>query len=508
MESLTKIICKKSFWWLLLIGINLALGQMPFDLPIWSFFSLVLLGFIWVKYNPTEYESIFWGLGLGFGYFGLTFFWIVEPFLVTFSKTGWMAPFAVIGLVSFLSVLLAINFFFAAKLGKGKGSVTRLMILSLFFLLSELIRSEWLLDFPWGLISSIWINTPVAQSLSLFGPYWLSALTILSAFLISRPWIGSIMGLTIIISLYIFGNDRLKLEVPERVKPIKVRIVQPNIQQSKKWKPQFAEAFLNKHIELSKKPSLENIDIIIWPETAVSFSIQNNKKIRDEISNNINVPVVLGARRFDSENRRLFNSAFLLGEKGNIIYFYDKVKLVPFGEYIPFANFLTNFNILGLATDGLIGFSKGELKNVIKTEKFGLFLILICYEAIFSSESENLDNRVSWLIHITNDAWFGGLSGPQQHLTLARMRAIEQGLPMVRSANTGISAIINSYGGVVSKIDMGNEGYLDGFVPGQLPPTLYSRLGTKFFNLLIISMLMLTILILIIITSRNKSQKR
>ena len=189
------------------------------------------------------------------------------------------------------------------------------------------------------------------------------------------------------------------------------------------------------------------------------------------------------------------------------IHLYDKNKLVPFGEYIPFGKILTKFKMFGLATDGLVGFSKGESKNFISTEKFGSLLILICYEAIFPGESKNPENKASWLIHITNDAWFGGLSGPYQHLTLARMRAIEQGLPMARSANTGISAIIDPYGRIISQIGMGREGYLDGFIPPQLAPTFYSRLGTKFFNSLIIVMLVLTIFTLIINNSMNKSRK-
>ena len=504
MKLITRIIYKKYFWWLFLIGLNLALGQMPFDFPFWSFSSLVLLGYIWEKYKPADYEALIWGLGLGFGYFGLTFFWIAEPFLVKVTETGWMAPFAVICLVTSLSTILSLNFFFAAKLGKGKSSASRLLILLIFLVLSEVLRSELLLSFPWGLISSIWINTPVAQGLSLFGPYWLSTLTITSAFLISRPWIGSLIGFSIIFTLYGFGYERLKVRTYERIEPIKVRIVQPNIEQTKKWNPKFAQLFLNKHIELSKSSAASSIDLIIWPETAVSYGIQNNKKIRDLLANDIGIPIVLGARRYDSKQKKLYNTAFILSEYGDVIDFYDKVKLVPFGEYIPFGKVLTSFSMFGLATDGLVGFSKGVLKNYISTKKFGSFLMLICYEAIFPRASDNLDNRASWLIHITNDAWFGSLSGPHQHLSLARMRAIEQGLPMVRSANTGISAIIDPYGGIISQIRIGHEGYLDGFLPARLAPTLYSRLGTDFFDFLIIGMLMLTIFILIIITFTKK----
>ena len=508
MRPLTKIIFNKSFWWLLLIGLNLASGQMPFDFPFWSFCSLIVLGTAWVKYRPSANEALIWGLGLGYGYFGLTFFWLVEPFLVKASETGWMAPFAVIGLVSFLSIILSMNFFFAAKFSTGKSSTFSLIILSIFLVLSEVMRSELLLNFPWGLISAIWINTPVAQTLSLFGPYWLSTLTILSAFLISRPWIGSLIGFFIIIALYSFGYERLKSEVYDRVEPIKLRIVQPNIKQEDKWKPEFARQFLNKHIELSQHIASDNIDLIIWPETAVSYGVQNNLTIRKLISENINAPVVLGARRFDNKKNKLYNTAFLLSNRGSIIGFYDKVKLVPFGEYIPFGKILSDSNMFGLASNGLIGFSKGNSKNFLTTEDFGSFLILICYEAIFPGESHNLENRASWLVHITNDAWFGEVSGPQQHLTLARMRAIEQGLPMARSANTGISSIIDPYGRILSQLAIGYEGYLDGFLPAPLAPTVYSRLGNRFFNFLIMGMLMLTILGLIIITLINKLLRR
>ena len=177
---------------------------------------------------------------------------------------------------------------------------------------------------------------------------------------------------------------------------------------------------------------------------------------------------------------------------------------MPFGEYIPFGNILPNFRLSGLATNRLIGFSKGKIKNLFITEKLGSFMMLICYEAIFSGGSRNLENKASWIVHLTNDAWFGGLSGPYQHLTLARMLAIEQGLPMVRYANSGVPAIIDPYGVIISMIGMGREGYLDGSLPARLSPTLYSQLGAKFFTLIIIGMLMLTILFLIINTAQEK----
>ena len=151
MRPLTKIIFNKSFWWLFLIGLNLALGQMPFDFPFWSFCSLIVLGTAWVKYRPSAYEALIWGLGLGYGYFGLTFFWLVEPFLVKASETGWMAPFAVIGLVSFLSIILSMNFFFAAKFSTGKNNTFSLIILSIFLAESPIELALIIAFFGFGL---------------------------------------------------------------------------------------------------------------------------------------------------------------------------------------------------------------------------------------------------------------------------------------------------------------------------------------------------------------------
>ena len=504
MSFLTRSFNIKSFWFLLILGIILATGQMPFDIPYLAFSALVLLGYYWIKHQPKSFESFIWGFAFGFGYFGITFFWIVEPFLVESEKTGWLAPIALFFLVIFLSFILSLCFFLAAVVGHGRTKNQRLIIFFLFFLSSELARSELIFNFPWGLISSIWINTPFSQSLALFGPYWLSGLTILCAFLLSRVWVGTITALLIILALYVFGYYRLSLPLVERTNPVKIRIVQPNIQQSEKWKPELAATFLNRHISLSKSALETGVDLIVWPETSVSYEIMDNLKLRDGISSELRLSLLLGARRFDKENKKLFNSAFLLAENGDIIEIYDKIKLVPFGEYIPFGEFLSSLNILGLASDGLIGFSSGKENGIFKTKKLGVFKILICYEAIFSEDQKNWDKRPSWIINITNDAWFGAFSGPYQHLTLARMRAIESGLPMVRSANTGISAMIGPFGRILSQLNLETRGYIEEFLPKGSQPTLYSRLGPTFCNFLLTIVVLLTIVSLIFISLVNR----
>ena len=499
MKTVTRVFFAKSFWFLFFLGLNFATGQMPLDLPFLAFFSLVILGISWTRYCPDPSDAFIWGLGFGLGYYGVTFFWIIEPFLVAPKETGWLAFPALISLVSFLSFILSICFYLAASLGKDQSDTRKAMLLAIFFLFSELFRSELVFYFPWGLVSSIWINTPVSQSLAIFGPYWLSGFTLISAFLLFKPWIGSILSLVIIGAFLSYGFNRLSEPIVERDNPIKIRLVQPNINQADKWKPDLAYGFLTRHIEISSAPEGNEIDLIVWPETAVSFEVQNEAKLRKFVTSQLGSALVLGARRFDTERKKLYNSAFMLSKNGDILDFYDKVRLVPFGEYIPFSNFFSELGIFGLATDQLMGFSSGQSKGLFKTNKLGIFKILICYESIFSADITTQNKRPNWIIHITNDAWFGLSGGPRQHLTLARMRAIEHGLPIVRSANSGISAFIDPYGRIQSQLSLVSTGYVDGLLPSALKPTFYSFLGPRFCNRLLISMLMLTILTLIII---------
>ena len=502
-----QILFKKSFFGLLFLGVNLAFGQMPFDKPYLAFFSLIGIGWLWVKFKPSKQEALIWGLGCGFGYFSITFSWIIEPFLVIPEKTGWMAPFALLGMGTILSIIWAMCFYLAALLGRNQNATIRILSLWIMLTFSELIRSEWLFNFPWGLIASIWINTPISQSLSLFGPYWLSSLTILAAFLLTRPIMGSLFGLLIALLLYGFGHVRLNEETINRLEPIKIRIIQPNIEQSEKWKPDLARDFLNLQIDLSKNSIRDNINLIVWPETAISYFLDKDKNLQKALSEQLGSPIVIGGRRFDENENKLFNSAFLLNNLGDITAVYDKISLVPFGEYIPLSNFFSRSKFFGLATDGITGFSKGKLEKLITTQELKSFLIFICYESIFSEKIDNASIGASWLLQITNDAWFGKFNGPQQHLTLARMRAIEQGLPLARSANTGISAIIDSYGRIKSNLMLGELGRIDGFIPAALDNTFYSLLGAQFWNKLLCGLLILTIGVLILIKNLNKRLK-
>ena len=496
-----KLIFFGRFWPFFILGVNLSLGQMPFDLPFISVLTFVILGWLWQKYKPSPGRAAIWGFGLGLGYFAPTLSWIIHPFMIKPGETGWIAPFAFVTLVVILAFLFLSAFYLASSFGSQVGSFKRLILLWVFLTFTEIIRSSFLLSFPWPLISAIWINTPISQSLSIFGPYWLSSITIFAGLIISRPIGGTIFGIVIFAILFGFGYSRLSEPAEQEAEVVTLKIIQPNIRQAEKWLPEKQLEFFTRQINLSKK--MPEADIVIWPETAVAFSIENNTIFVKRIVDSGKLNVILGARRFEKDNYSLFNSAYFLSAKGDVVAIYDKNRLVPFGEYVPFAKLFSKLGIFGLASNGITGFTEGKTKKTIALKNLPPVLTLICYEAIFTSDVDSGNNSAKWILQLTNDAWFGTFNGPQQHLALARMRAIEQGIPLIRAANTGISAIIDSYGRLVSKLPMNRSGVLDGNLPEAKSDTIYSHFGAVFLNIILVFLLLLTICWVIIMSRRS-----
>ncbi len=482
-----------------LLGLCLAFGQMPFDLPLLAFFSLVLLGYLWQRLSLDLAGAFRCGFAFGFSYFAITFAWIIQPFLIEPYAFGWIAPFAFLGLVGILSICWAVAFSSAAYLSNGKSRLKKLLMLWATLSLMEIFRSDLIFNFPWGLISAIWINTSISQALSLCGPHGLTSIIILSAFLVSKPIFSSVLGSLLLSTLFFFGTKRLNEPLLPKNHQFYIRVVQPNIPQAEKWEPALAQEFLQLHLGLSKVEHDDNVDLIVWPETAINFFFEYDEEVQDTIRLNIDSPLILGLRRFEPKSKSLYNSAYVLDKNGEVEYIYDKTRLVPFGEYIPFDRFFSQFGIFGLATDGITGFTPGHKKEVVNILGIPPLAISICYETIFSSEINDRSKGAEWLLQITNDAWFGRFNGPPQHLTLARMRAIEQGLPLLRSANTGISGVVDSYGRVIKQLDIGERGYIDINLPSNLATTLYSRIGGRSMNLYIILVLLLTIVSLLFI---------
>lgn len=468
----------------LLFGVGIGLGQSPVSQPFISMISLFLMAAVF-RHLAGLKPGLWFGWLVGSGYFASTMFWIVDPFMVEPAKTGWMAPFALIFLAGGLALFWAAGFGLAAWIGRTPRA--RLVALIVTLGLAELARAYVLTGFPWGLLAYIWVGTPFMQLDAYIGPHGVGAVTLglaILPLLFKRRLLGAGVAAVIFALIWGAGMWRLSIPVPPRPTPVRLRLIQPNAAQNEKWEPKMALVFLQRQIDLTESPSKIPPNLVIWPETAVPFWWGTEPQIQRRIAESAppGARIILGARRF--KGRRIYNSMVFLSPDGRAQSIYDKAHLVPFGEYIPFGGFLARFGIYGLAANQGGGFTPGKGGRLMNLGALGDVRPLICYEAIFPQEIKVGSTRADWILQITNDAWFGTLAGPEQHLMQARARAIEQGLPFVRAANTGISAVIDAKGRVIASLPLDVAGKLDALLPGSLPPTLYSRTGDTPFLIL------------------------
>ena len=474
-----------------LCGAVLSLGQAPFGL--WPLSLLALAAGIWLvseASGPMRAAGV--GLFLGAGHFAAALNWIVEPFLVEPEVYAWMIPFA----LAFLSFGLALFWALAAglaHLARGRPLVALLFAVTLAG--AELARGWVLTGFPWALIGHIWIDTAVAQWAAFGGPVALTLLATVAAALPVALWSRSrrwavILPLGVIALAYATGAMLAARPIPEATAAV-VRLVQPNAAQHLKWDPERARSFFDRQLDLTSAPPTDPMmppDLVVWPETSVPYLFRSGDTVAQVIAGAAGVPVAVGFQRVDGP--RGFNSLGVIDTQGRISATYDKHHLVPFGEYIPFGDFA--YRALGLSAFAAQvgnGYSAGEGALVLDFgPKLGLALPLICYEAVFPQDLRAAPRRAGWILQITNDAWFGEVTGPYQHLAQARLRAIEQGLPFLRAANTGITAVIDARGRVVEALPMGVSGFLDVRLPAALPATIYAKTGDWPLFLLLIGL--------------------
>ena len=460
---------------LLLLGVLGSAGHVPFSLPFATVAAFYFAGAICLR-QPNWIGAAKSGWWFGFGYFASMLSWIVEPFLVDIGKNGWMAPFALALTGAGFAVFWSAAFGFARFFGASVPARAFLLVAGIVGV--EFLRSELLSGFPWGLLGYIWSETPIIQVSAYCGPYAMVAATVLAGVLplaIRPAWLGAMASLVGISALWVAGQARIDSVAPLDGPRPQIRIVQPNVPQQLKWKSGHRDAFFERLLELTREQRDFEPELIVWPETAATFLMRFERGRFARIADSGNGAIVaLGIRR--KQGKLDFNSMVALDESGQAFAVYDKYRLVPFGEYFPLGNYLAAFGAKGLATQEGHGFSSGAGAKLLDFGTAGRFLPLICYEAIFPRGMKT-EIRADALLQITNDGWFGRFSGPQQHLMQARMRAIEQGLPLVRSANTGISAVVDSYGRIVSSLGVGETGVLDASLPAKLPPTAYSKYG-------------------------------
>jgi apolipoprotein N-acyltransferase len=452
-----------------IVGALAALGHAPFGL-----WPVALLGFAalaWlVSISPRPMLTGWLG---GVGYFAVTLHWIVEPFLVDVARHGWMAPFALV----FISGGLAL-FWAGAGLLSARISGPRALIWALALALAELARGYVLTGFPWALPAYIWTDTPLRISAGFWGSYGLSALTLVLTALPAMATRWSMRAAGVVAAALGFlatGGAALWYAGPP-AEPGKgvVRLVQPNAPQNEKWDPDKARDFVERQIAYTAAPK-SGVDLIVWPETAIPYRLDVSAPVFERIAGAAGgVPVVLGLNRV--ADGRFFNALVTIGPDGFPTEIYDKVRLVPFGEFIPMGQLARLIGLQSFAARDGYGFSPGARVRLIDTP-LGRALPLICYEAIFPQHIRGVPERPGYMLQITNDAWFGTFSGPFQHLQQAQFRAAEQGLPLIRAANTGVSAVIDANGRIVKSLALGVAGYLDVPMPGARAPTFYARTG-------------------------------
>jgi apolipoprotein N-acyltransferase len=449
------------------------------------------------------------GWWFGFGYFLAGLYWIGNAFLVDAKIFGWLLPIAVTVLPAGLALFTGLGFTLARLLW-SRGAV-RLLALAVGLTVAEWLRGNVLTGFPWNTYGyALTGSLTLAQSASLIGIWGLTfvAVAVFASPAVladdrvetPRPWFPIAASLVVLAGLAAFGAVRLATTPTEFVPEVRLRIMQPNIQQDQKFNYAAKETVMRRYLALSSAtdgsrettPSagLAGITHLIWPESAFPFLLTREADALAQIAELLPPGTVLitGAARAEAgataQSPRVYNSVYVIDHDGAILSVYDKVHLVPFGEYLPFQAALERIGLRQL-TKLPGGFLAGDRRRVIGSPPAPSFLPLICYEIIFPRQAVPPGERPAWLLNVTNDAWFGFSPGPYQHLEQARVRAIEEGLPLVRAANTGISAVIDPVGRTIQSLPLGAEGIFDSPLPRHIAPPLYARSGNALLGLLL-----------------------
>lgn len=440
---------------------------------------LGIVAFVWLwQTAPGPQSALLRGWAWGTGHFAVGSYWILEAFYVPPADFALLGPPIVAGLA------VVLGFFPGLVAGLSRrvverwpslgGRYCRLVVLAIAWGLAEWVRGHLFTGYPWNPLGHVWaFATPLLQGAALFGVYGLGVMTFLMLAAPTAGWWASIAALAVV-GLAGFGGQMAMAAVGEGGPWI--RIVQPNVPQAHKWRPEGRTRQLAKLTEMSRAPGFERLAAVVWPETAPPFVIEPGSPALATMATAVPPGgyLLTGAARGTARvEDGVWNSLLVVDGAGAIVAHYDKVHLVPLGEYIPFHKQLA-------PVSGFIGrgsFEVGEGHVTLSLAGLPPFSPVICYEVIFSAAVTGPGARAQWLLNVTNDAWFGLTSGPYQHLVSARLRAVEEGLPMIRAANTGVSAVIDAYGRILASLDMQQEGIIDHRLPAPRTPTPFSRWG-------------------------------
>lgn len=458
---------------------------------------LGIVAFVWLWDTASGPKSaLLRGWAWGTGHFAVGSYWIVEAFFVPPADYAPLGPPIVMGLAALL------GFFPAMAAGAAKwaalrwpsmgGRHCRLLLLAIAWTIAEWLRGHVFTGYPWNPLAHVWaFATPLLQGAALFGVYGLGLLTFMILAAPAAGWRASILALVVAGGAGFAGQAAMAPVDTAGDGPL-VRIVQPNTPQAEKWRPDKRAPHMARLLELSRRDGFDKLAAVIWPETAPPFVIEPGSPALEVMAKAVPPGgyLLTGAAR-GTRNREdgVWNSLLVVDGEGEIVATYDKVHLVPLGEYIPFHKQLA-------PVSGFIGrgsFEVGESRLTLDLPRLPSFSPIICYEVIFPAAVTGPQERPRWLLNVTNDAWFGLSSGPYQHLASARVRAVEEGLPMLRAANTGVSAVIDAYGRVLAALDMQQDGIIDHRIPAARAPTPYGRWG----DVTLLGLLMLAVALLV-----------
>lgn len=457
---------------------NLAMPPLNLVFCFWLAFPLLL----WLgSCNTSRKGAFLTGWMFGFGYFVMGLYWISFALLTDLESYWFLLPFAMAGLPAGLAVFPGLVMLILHI--SGFHGLGRVFLFASLYATAEWLRGHILTGFPWNLAGYGWSGSlAVLQITSVIGIYGLSALTILAAALpalaadkrISRPagLTLALCGLAIFAGIYTWGHQRLEQAERTMTPGIGLKVVQPNIPQVEKWAPKYRARNFRRLIELSHTPDPggQPVTHIIWPETAIAWFISDIPEAREAMQGIIPPGGYLMTGQLRQEptvdnasDPPYFNSLSIMDESGQFVAHANKTHLVPFGEYIPLRNLLPFDPVAAGATNFTPG--KGPLN--LQIPKTPPFSPLICYEVIFPGAviPQGEKEAPDWMLNVTNDAWYRQTAGPHQHLAIARIRSIEEGIPLVRAANTGISAVFDGWGRIVASLKLGTQGAITTGLP-------------------------------------------
>ena len=456
----------------------------------------------WYRRPTAAAAEIGWWFG--FGYFLAGLFWIGEAFLVDADSFAFLMPFAVLLMPAGLALFHGAAVALAAQFWRT--GIYRVVALALALSAMEWLRGHILSGFPWNVLGyALTYPASLMQSVAVFGIYGLTLVAVLVFALPPVLWSeapgrGSrraalaIAVLPLLIAS-VAGHIRLALATSAVVPGVKIRIVQPSVLQRDKWRPENQERIFFDHIELSRRDATGAIDNltgvthVVWPEAAMPFLPLDTPEALAAIGGMLPDGTVLIAGALRAEKpppksprlRIFFNSLLVFGRGGLLLTRYDKIRLVPFGEFLPLRRVLEAIGLRPLTqTMGTFDFGVSP-RPLLAIPGFPPTLPLICYEAIFPGALVQGAERPGVMVNVTNDGWFGNTTGPRQHLHQARIRAVEEGVPIIRAANNGVSAAFDGYGRPLGRIDLDVRGVIDVPLPAALQPPPYARFGDSIF---------------------------